>query len=312
MNKVSWGEVNARVDSAASFKQWIQSMHDNILACGLVQTADTGQLDIAGISAVPAAGAYAGYLIYKFADSLASSKPVFIKLRPYVGQAGGSTYLFGNVAVTVGFSTDGAGTMTGINTAEFNFYNSSSGSVRAFTSGATTSYAIHSEGRFALCLGINAYANNVPNNFCMLFLDVTRTLDANGEPTTDGVVVTRNGVPYYSNSTVGPAEMRPAKALLNTTMGAWNQALTPFVGGQDAATAGGNTQIQRTYRLVPALVPDPALTLFWSAAITAGDEYDIAVDGITRHYIALSVNTGLVADAATARGAGFGMLWGDL
>lgn len=311
MNKVSWGEVNGRVDSAASFKQWIQSMHDNILASGLVQTADTGQLDIAGISAVPAAGAYAGYLVYKFADSLAGAKPVFIKLRPYVGQMGGSTYLVGTVAATVGFSTDGAGNMTGINTGEFNFYNSGAGSVRSFTSGATTSYAIHSEGRFALALGINCYYNSY-NNFSMLYLDVTRTLDSAGEPTTDGVVVTRNGVAYDPNSTIGPATMRPAKALLNTAMGAWNQALAPFVGGQDAATAGGNTQIQRTYRLVPALVPDPAMTLYWGTAVTLGDEFDVAVDGLSRHYIAIGINAGLVADPMTARGAGFGMLWGDL
>ncbi|MFU4018073.1 hypothetical protein ACM7D9_03465 [Pseudomonas aeruginosa] len=311
MDKVSWGEVNGRVDSAAAFKQWIQSMHNAILTAGLVQTADTGQLEIAGISGVPSAGDYAGYLVYRFDDSLAASKPVFIKLRPYVGQGGGSTSLIGNVAATVGFSTDGAGNMSGINTGEFNFYNSGFGAVRSFTTGATTSYAIHSEGRFALVLGINCYYNSY-NNFSMLYLDVTRTLDSAGEPTTDGVVVTRNGVAYDSSSTIGPAAMRPAKALLKTTMGAWNQALTPFVGGQDAATAGGNTQIQRTYRLVPALVPDPALTLFWAAAFTAGDEYDIAVDGITRHYIALSVNAGLVADAASARGAGFGMLWGDL
>lgn len=311
MGKVSWGEVNGRVDSVAAFKQWIQSMHNNILAAGLVQAADTGQLDIASISSVPAAGGYAGYLIYGFNDSLSGVKPVFIKLRPYVGQMGGPSYLAGNVAVTVGFSTDGAGAMTGVNTGEFNFYDNVSGAVRQFTNGGTTSHAIHSEGRFAIALGIHCYYNTY-NPFTMLYLDVTRTLDAAGLPTADGVVVTRNGVAYYQFTTKGPNELRPAKVLLSTAMGTWNQTLTPFVGGQYASTAGGNTLIQRTYRLAPSLEPDPSMTLYWGSSVTAGDEYDVAVDGISRHYKALGTNSGLVADPATALGAGFGMLWGDL
>ncbi len=311
MNKVSWGELNGRYATVDEFKIWIKSMHDNILACGLVQTSDEGQLNIDAISTVPASGSYAGYLLYRFADSLAGAKPVIIKIRPYVGAYGGSTALIGNVAVTVGFSTDGAGGMTGVHTGEFNYYTSTSGAVRVMAPSATPSYAIHSEGRFAICLGINAYSNNY-NNFAMLYLDVSRLQDSAGLPTTDGVVVTRNGAAYYSGTIRGDASMSPAKASLTTTMSAWNQGLTPFIGGQAAATAGGYTQIQRTYKLIPALVPDPCQTLYWAAAVTEGDEYDVAVDGIERHYIALSTNTGLVADAATARGAGFGMLWGDL
>lgn len=311
MGKVSWGEENGRVHSVAAFKQWIQSMHDNILAAGLVQTTDTGQLDIAAISAVPTYGTYAGYLVYRFNDTLAGTKPVLIKIRPYVGQMGGASYLVGSVAVTVGFSTDGAGTMTGVNTAEFNFYDSGSGNVREFTAGATTSHAIHSEGRFALALGVHCYYNSY-NPFTMLYLDVTRTLDSAGVPTAEGVVVTRNGVPYDPFAANGSPVLRPAKALLTTSMGAWNQLMTPFVGGQAASTAGGNTLIQRTYRLTPALEPDPSLTMYWGTSVTTGDEYDVAVDGISRHYIALGTNSGMVADASTGLGAGFGMLWGDL
>ena len=156
MNKVTWGAINGKNDSAANLKAWIQALHDNLIASGLVQTADTGQLSISGISATLSAGSYLAPLIYRFDDALAGSSPVIIKLRPYAGYFGTASP-WGNVAISIGTATDGAGGLTGPNTGEFNFYNSSVGTVATLATADTQSYAMHSEGRFALCLGVGAW-----------------------------------------------------------------------------------------------------------------------------------------------------------
>lgn len=303
MNKVTWGALNTKNDTAANLKAWIQALHDNLLAAGLVQTADTGQLSISGISAVLSAGSYLAPLIYRFDDSLAGSSPVIIKLRPYAGYFSTDPPR-GNVAISVGTGTDGAGNLTGPNTGEFNFYNSSSGNGATFATADTQSYAMHSEGRFALCLGVGAYTSTY-NGFCMAFLDVARTAS--------GLAIARNPAAYNSNTVVAPSSMRIQKGYLHSVMGAWRQDLSYWAGGSDAATSSGAVQMQRTYRLTPSIQPDPALALYWAPNVTAGDQFDLSVDGVTRNYIALGDGTGLIADPITnANPPGIALLWDDL
>ena len=147
--KTTWSEV-CRITSAAVAKTWITSFFNNLAACGLVQTSDTGQLDPSTIAAVPAAGSYFGYHVYRFNDTQQSNKPVFLRFVPYVGSYGGANC--GGVAVTIGFATDGAGNITGANTGLLNFFNSTAGVQRTETATATPCYAVHGEGYFGLCL----------------------------------------------------------------------------------------------------------------------------------------------------------------
>ena len=309
MNKVKWSALNCRTDTVQNFKSWLQALHDNIVSAGLVQTSDTGQIDIANISAVPAAEQYAGYLVYRFNDSLSASRPVIVKFRPYCGYYGTTeTPFVGNLAVSIGFATDGAGNIVLQQSGEFNYFNNSNYAVRTINAVATPSYAIHSEGRFALCFGVNAYYGTYYYGPA-LFLDVTRTLDGNGLPSTEGVIVTRNQVPYTGLSDAPGTVIQ--KGLLNTSMGAWNALLSPWAGGIAAATAGGSVQMQRTYRLTPSLAVDPSLALYWGSSVTTEDEFDLSVDGIQRHYIAIGSHAGMRADASNS-GVGFAMLWGSL
>ncbi len=302
MNKVTWGALNAKNDTAANLKAWIQALHDNLIAAGLVQTSDTGQLNISGISAVISSGSYLSPLLYRFDDTLAGTSPVIIKIRPYGGLYGATS--FANIAISIGMATDGAGVLTGANTGEFNFYNSSGGNAATLATVDTQSYAMHSEGRFALCLGVGAYASAY-NGFCMAFLDVART--------PAGLAIARNPAAYNSGSVVAPAVMRIQKGYLHSVMAAWHQDLSYWAGGSDAATSGGAVQMQRTYRLTPSIQPDPALALYWAPNVTTGDQFALSVDGVTRNYIALGGETGLIADPITnANPPGIALLWDDL
>jgi len=306
VNKVTWGAINGKNDSAANLKAWIQALHDNLISAGLVQTADTGQLSISGISGVLSAGSYLAPLIYRFDDSLAGSSPVIIKLRPYAGNVGGSgSTLIGNVAISVGLGTDGAGNLVGANTGEFNFFNNAGGFAASIQSVETLSYAIHSEGRFGLCFGIGALQSPAPNSFCLAFLDIART--------TGGIAITRNAEIYDSNLTIAPSVMRIRKGYLHSVFNGWRQDLCYWAGGSDAATSAGSVQMQRTYRTAPSLEPDPSIALYWLSGVTTGDQFDLSVDGVTRNYVALGGNTSLGVDPVTNTNVvGIALLWDDL
>ena len=72
--------LSAYLADNATFQAWATGIDDQIKDMGWVQTSDTGQVDVTTV-ARPAAGAYAGYRIYRMDDSLQSTSPVFLKLE---------------------------------------------------------------------------------------------------------------------------------------------------------------------------------------------------------------------------------------
>lgn len=305
--KVVWSELVGT--TAATAKAWITALYNNLKSVGLVQTDDTGQLNPDTITTYPAAGVYFGYFVFRFNDELQNSKPVFIRFAPFVGSHGGANSA--GLAVTVGFSTDGAGNITGPNSGLMSYFNSTSGAQRTESGVATASYAIHGEGQFSLLAHAEVRRNGY-NTFCMSFVSITRTLDLNGAPTTEGVVIRCPVQSYDVTGIVGATALICRKMLLGAAAGSWNSLLTPWIGGADSASSAGNAQIQRTYYLTPTIKADPAMVLYWNASITAGDEFEVPVDGFSRSYLAIGNGNTLVADASNARNVGFGILWGDL
>ena len=92
----------------ADFQTWGQGIEAQLVACGLVVTADTGQVNLATMTR-PAINNYAGYRMYRFSDALQATKPVFIKLE--YGVAGTTDRPAWRVQI--GTNTNGAGTLTG-------------------------------------------------------------------------------------------------------------------------------------------------------------------------------------------------------
>src|SRR3954452_19330861 len=100
--------ILAGANNDAEFRTWGSAIGPQIAAMGLVQTADTGQINWATVLR-PGLNTSAGYEIWRFADALQATKPVFIRIE------------YGIAAVTdrmriiarVGTATDGAGTLTG-------------------------------------------------------------------------------------------------------------------------------------------------------------------------------------------------------
>ena len=93
----------------ANFRAWITAIHTQIQAMGLVNTADTGQVDHTTVTRPLTTNTPMGYKMYRFNDALQATAPIFVKIE--FGSGGVQSYP--SVWVTVGKATDGAGNFVG-------------------------------------------------------------------------------------------------------------------------------------------------------------------------------------------------------
>ena len=103
------------VTSDANFRAWGSYVSAQLAAMGLVQTADTGQINWATVTNPGAINTYSGYEIWRFADALQATAPVYIKIQYGEGAATdgpGMRFQFGS-------GSDGAGNLTGILSSEW-------------------------------------------------------------------------------------------------------------------------------------------------------------------------------------------------
>lgn len=198
----TYGPVTLRstFSDDAGFRQWAQGIHDAIVGAGLIQTADTGQIDFTTVTRPT--NAYAGVALYRFNDSLQATRPIFLQ----VSYGTGSPNSVPKVALSVGTGTTGAGALTGATAIPFNSPTSTGGQ-----NGPV--FASHGEGSFAL--------NHTPTPGTVtggVTIVVDRIRDENGAIPDDGVIALsysgtvggltlylwNGGVVQNSSSTSGP------------------------------------------------------------------------------------------------------------
>lgn len=162
------------VTTDAAFRAAAQQWHDALSAVGLVQTSDTGQINLTTVTKPGAANTSAGYEIWRFADTLQATVPVYIKIE--YGTGGGAT-LFG-IWITTGASTDGAGTLGTIKTNRIQMQTTSVGSStpwKCWISGSTS--------RCTLAMYVDSGGTNYAS-----IAAIERIQDANGADTSLGAV----------------------------------------------------------------------------------------------------------------------------
>lgn len=178
--------------TAANYKNWAQAISDFIRSAGWTNSSDTGQLNgagpgpggWAGVSTVPGSGAFY-YEIFQPGDGLQN---FYLKME--YGNVTGST-TSPTLAISIGTSTDGAGTLTGYVTTRTLLSGTN------YTSPSTTiQYECDlsgDSGRLSFLLWRNA-PNNAPQVFA-----VQRSLNSSGSPTSTYVTQWTVG---YNTSTV--------------------------------------------------------------------------------------------------------------
>ena len=90
------------------FRTWGQELNTNLAAAGLVQAADTGQIDWVTVTK-PANNTDAGSEIWRFNDSLQGAAPIYFKLFFGTGNSANSP----RIRLRVGQGSDGVGGLTG-------------------------------------------------------------------------------------------------------------------------------------------------------------------------------------------------------
>lgn len=191
------------VNNTAESRPAFQAIHDALAAVGLVQTADTGQINISTIPTTGTQDFSLGYEIWRFNDALQSTAPVFIKVE-YGTRAnvGGGAWVAPALFLSTGQGTNGAGGLTGVGLTRTQIAGDGSGNgglanLPIWTSGAAN--------RVGMCLQRIGTMQTIGN----WFWAIERTKDAAGNDTNEGVhMVTRSGVngasagPWYTAQTV--------------------------------------------------------------------------------------------------------------
>lgn len=270
-------------------------LHNEMLASGLVQTADIGQIDIATDAfAIPSGGsAWYGYKIYSLNDGLSPS--VYLKIRYGIASssynsAGRCPFMIG---VSIGFSTDGAGNLIGGTTERVQGGPSGSGYLNYrndYPTYESSSYICVTQGFFGIIYkayaiqpGSSSPSGNIADSPCLAAFFVCRTTDDSGQYTEDGASIVFAGSSRTYNNFGGSAIVTHLTAggeQIETTRGGL------ALGADNVAAIGGNLPIYSMHAMTP--VPKRIMQLGIVARVSgsANDEVSIALKGTTpRNYL---------------------------
>lgn len=171
----STSSLPGQITTDAEFRAWASSISVAFTAFGWVKTTDTGQIDLATVPKPAATQTAAGYEVWRMADAMQATTPVFMKVE----YGTYSTATQQSVWFTVGSGSNGSGTLTGNLTPRRQ--------CASFGVSATVTLSLMSgaSDRFAYILNAGSITTDMRS---MFFIE--RTRDAAGVNTSDGVIIT--------------------------------------------------------------------------------------------------------------------------
>jgi hypothetical protein len=179
------------VNNDAEFRAWGSAYAAKWASMGLVQTADTGQINWGTVTKPAAINTVAGYEIWRFNDALQSTYPIFVKIEYGTGASAANAGLW----ISASSGTNGAGTLTGITTTRTQVVCATA------TATAINHYWCGDTNRLGVAvLGTTAATS--------MGAWIERTLDASGAVTSEGLTVVYRASSAWSqqawNYTTGP------------------------------------------------------------------------------------------------------------
>lgn len=170
----------------ATFRAWGKIFSDGLESIGITKTADTGQIDWATATRTAGVDTMVGYEIRQFTDALQGTAPVYIKVE----YGSGATNLRAAVKITVGYGSNGTGSLTG---------NLSIAAILGVAAAKTVScdsfYSVN-DGTFTLAWWVNGNYTDIANGYY-----IARTKNSSGVDTADGVNI--GWVGSYSGTASG-------------------------------------------------------------------------------------------------------------
>lgn len=339
----SW--TPATIPYRNNLSAWIticKDIHNEMINAGLVQTADTGQLaDFDAVGTLPADGAFQGYRMYAFADALAATCPILIRLDFGCGTEGNTTSSSAwqrtrtlRIKITVGKTSDGAGNITALSvntTWECPQTLSGSGSVTSELTSPGTSVICYNAavGFFGFFYGLGS--RNKPNAYdggsgldnpgcyhgCTLGIMIQRDIDANGTPIDSGFSLwqqdesgTWSSVGWASQSvfTANCARTTYIPKTGTACISAFTSAARP--GDTKGTPIGGVPQIHPVYIITPEVKRTQSIVTYINADISVGTQFQLEVKpGTVRNFIALGNENRLAPDPFAGYLCSFAMLF---
>lgn len=285
--------------SDAGFRAWVAEVIAKVIAAGLVQTSDTGQVNTATVTR-PGTNTNAGYAIFRFNDTQQGTAPIFLRIDFGTGTA----VAIPRMQITVGPATNGAGTLTGtaLTTARtITGTGTISSTVTSFQS-----YACHTEGFFGIAWKMGPVAGSTSTPYACFLL--SRSCSASGVPDARGAVCM-----WASGATSAYTAyqyLRFASPAAAYTAQTGNNTLPVVVPGQPTSSlnSAGNNQAYLWWMAVPDVVP----VLGWLTIVRSeagiGSTFTMIPIGSTSHTY-IPIGQAFPSDPATNTNYGPAMLW---
>lgn len=258
MTTASWSSVVDHTSDAA-FRTWGAEIGINMV--GLVQTADTGQINWVTVTR-PGVNTAAGYEIWRFADST-----LFLKIEYGTGSGAAVPQMW----ITVGSGSNGSGTLTG-QLSTRNIYTLQAGLASTIT--AYTSRLCAVANSFSISWKETAGAATTNGGF----LVIGKTVDGSG-----GAITTGFGVARQSNTN----SLSFQSVRLTATATTFNDVTTnTVVPGDPNTSSTASTGFSQAYQM-PMNVPD-VLPFNWMCHVllteaARGSSFLVAMVGASTH-----------------------------
>jgi hypothetical protein len=262
MTTSTWASVVAQTNDA-DFRTWGSELAPKLAAAGLVQTADTGQINWSTVTR-GAINTAAGYEIWRFNDSLASSNPVYLKIE----YGSGSTQAIPNMWLTVGQGSNGSGTLTG----QLSTRKLAAQSAVALTSTVTnyTSYLCVTEGYVGLLWKASAKSAAATPG---AFFTVGRWCDSGGTPNGNGVTI------YASEQQNNTQQQQSVRFTATAATFTLHTSYCVVPGAVSASTVGSDYQVYTHWMIEPQVKPVWFLCSVIAAEVALGSSFSVALVG---------------------------------
>lgn len=276
------------------FRAWSKELHDEMIAGGLVQTSDTGQINFTTANR-PANSSVAGYTIYRFNDTLQATAPIFIKF-----EWGTQSTNQPQVYATVGTGSNGTGTITGVSTNRVGIF------ITAVPQSIAATYVSN------LCVIAGAFAvgwklgSQSGTNKGQGYFSVIRSTDDTGAPTGAWAAVTRTGsastsyhavqVIDFTNTTTYPESIDGSHANVPQNV--------------SSSLVGANVQVFKHYVCTPTVRPLFAQVTVLTSEVGGNTSFSIIPIGstISRTYLSLGSTSNYAAIGHTVNSC-LAMIW---
>lgn len=265
----------------AGFRAWGADFSAKLAAVGLVQTADTGQINWATVNRA-GTNSNAGYEIWRFNDSMQGTAPIFLKIFYGTGSLAASP----RIQIIVGTASNGSGTISGIGSSVTLEASVSNGGTAAGTSRNNYMCAVDGAWWFAWGQNLTGGGSN-----CNAYFAVCRTVDSTMTPTAVGAQVMFAG--NAGNGSIASCRNIRFQSTAALYAQMTNGAFCVLPSGESSTLVGSDTQLALAFIWTPRALPNAYLGGVLSAEHALGSTFSATLVGASAHtYISMAGMTG--------------------